>query len=161
MINKLDVSNVEELKKDQLSTVMIWVDGCPACAKAKESYEEIVDKFQDYRFFEMEMKTQEEYDFYSQFVEKEVVMEEVKDEDGDVIYDARGNALQRKARDENGEIVEKAPIQVPRFFVFHGDSAEEENEFGFLGKVDGHNTPMLEQILTNIAQLQEEENEQD
>lgn len=160
MIEKLDVSNVEKLKNDQLSTLMIWVDGCPACEKAKESYKEIQDKFEDYKFYEMEMKENDVYEFYSNFVEKEPSIEEVKDEDGDVIYDARGNALTRKARDENGEVIMKAPIQVPRFFVFHGSSAEEENEYGFLGKVDGHNAEMLEHILTNIKEM-EQENEQD
>lgn len=156
-VNTLQVENLDELKKDQLSVLMIWVNGCSACSEAKEGYAELPKKFQDYKFFEMELNNQAVYDFYSNFTEKQPVMEEIKDEDGDVIYDAKGKALTRLARDENGELVLKAPIQVPKFFVFHGSSIDAENEYGFLGKVDGFNLPMLDQILENIQKMQKEE----
>lgn len=156
-VNTLPVENLDELKKEDLSVLMIWVNGCAACSQAKEGYAELPKKFQDYKFFEMELTNPAVYDFYSNFTEKQPVMEEVKDEDGDIIYDAKGKALTRLSRDENGELIQKAPIQVPKFLVFHGSSIDEENEYGFLGNVDGYNLPMLEQILENIQKMQQEE----
>lgn len=156
-VNTLNVENVDVLKNDKLSVLMIWVEGCSACSSAKEKYAELPEQFADYDFYEMQMSNNTVYDFYSNFVEKEPTMEEVKDEDGDVIYDAKGKALTRLARDENGELILKAPIQVPKFFVFHGQSADAENEYGFLGKVDGFNHEMLVQILSNIRDMQNEE----
>ena len=146
----------EVLKNENFSVLMIWANGCGVCEQAKPQYEGLDSKF-DYDFYKMELG-KESFEFYSQFEEKtQVARIPSVDEDGDPILDARGNQMSQVLRDENGEVVKNVPIAVPKYYVFHGDAADEENPYGLLGKVEGHNLPQLESILANLKDLEEQE----
>jgi len=146
-----DLSNKEDLeilKQEEFSVLMIWADGCHVCAEAKPLFEKLEPKFEDFNFYKVQM-SDENYGFYKKYEEEQEVTVPAIDEDGDVIVDARGNKMTRKTM---GYI-----NQVPKYYVFHGSEATEEDEYGLLGKVDGHNLEQLEAILEQIKAMSEEE----
>lgn len=149
----IDLSNKEDLellKKEEFSVLMIWAEGCGVCAHAKPLYEAIEPKFEDFNFYKMQM-ADENYGFYKKYEEEQEVEVPAIDEDGDPIINARGEQMTRKT---TGYI-----NQVPKYYVFHGSEATEDDEYGLLGKVDGHNLEQLESILEQIKQLEESEDE--
>jgi len=149
-MKELEVEKISSIKENEKTTVMlIWHEHCGICQEVKPKFEQMSKSF-DMEFLTLQLNNEKVYDFYSEFTEKEKVKSPSFDEDGDAILDAQGNQIERFHLDENGEIIEKAPIQVPKFFVFNQAGADEDNEFGFLGKVDGYNVEMLESILTTI-----------
>jgi thiol-disulfide isomerase/thioredoxin len=153
-----DLENIEDcntFKDDNFSVLMIWAEGCGVCQEAKPQFEALESKF-DYKFYKMKM-SEEAYKFYEQYEEKEPVRKPAVDEDGDPILDARGTQMTQIVRDDKGEIVKRAPISVPKYYVFHGEEATEDNEYGLLGKIDGHNLAQLEAILDQISQLEVED----
>jgi hypothetical protein len=50
---------------------------------------------------------------------------------------------------------------VPKYYVFHGSEASEENQYGLLGKVEGHNLEQLKAILGQISEMAKQEENQD
>lgn len=149
-MKELEVGEISSIKENEKTTVMlIWNEHCGICQEVKPKFEDMSKSF-DMEFLTLQLNNEKVYDFYSNFVEKEQVKSPSFDEDGDAILDAQGNQIERFHLDEDGEIIEKAPIQVPKFFVFNQAGVDEDNEFGFLGKVDGYNVEMLQSILTTI-----------
>jgi thiol-disulfide isomerase/thioredoxin len=146
------------LKKDNFSVLMIWAEGCGVCEVAKPQYEQLEESFKNYEFYKMQMD-KESFKFYEQYEEKEVAKKPAVDEDGDPILDARGQQMTQVARDENGEVIMTTPIAVPKYYVFHGEEATEDNEYGLLGKVEGHNLEQLKAILEQISVMEEEDGE--
>ena len=148
MIDLSNKDDLEVLKKEEFSVLMIWAEGCGVCQQAKPLYEAIEPKFEDFNFYKMQM-ADENYGFYKKYEEEQEVEVPAVDEDGDPIIDARGNQMTRKTM---GYI-----NQVPKYYVFHGSEATEEDEYGLLGKVDGHNLEQLEAILGQISSMSEQE----
>ena len=156
-MKELEVSEIESIKGNEKTTVMlIWNENCGICLEVKPKFEDMSKKF-DMEFLTLQLNNEKVFNFYSNFVEKEQVKSPSFDEDGDAILDARGNQIERFHLDEDGNIIEKAPISVPKFFVFNQAGIDEDNEYGFLGKVDGFNVEMLESILTTIEAGEEDE----
>lgn len=150
MISEISIKEINSLKKGvDTKVLMVWSDSCHVCQDIKPKFEEVSDKY-NMDFLTIELKDKKVYDFYSNYVEKQKVKTPSFDEDGDPILNARGQQIESFDYDEEGNIIERAPITVPAFFVFNPEASEESNEYGFLGKVDGHNLPMLESILTTI-----------
>lgn len=148
-----DLSNKEDLeilKSEDFSVLMIWADGCHVCAEAKPNFEKLEPKFKDFNFYKMQM-ADENYGFYKKYEEEQEIEVPAVDEDGDPIVDARGNQMKRKT---TGYIT-----RVPKYYVFNGSEASEDDEYGLLGKIDGHNLEQLEAILGEIEKLQEQEDE--
>ena len=156
-MKELEVAEIESIKENEKTTVMlIWNENCGICLEVKPKFEDMSKKF-DMEFLTLQLNNEKVFNFYSNFVEKEQVKSPSFDEDGDAILDARGNQIERFHLDEDGNIIEKAPISVPKFFVFNQAGVDEDNEYGFLGKVDGFNVEMLESILTTIEKGEEDE----
>lgn len=155
-----DLETLEDcnvFKQEEFSVLMIWAEGCGVCEVAKPQFEALESKF-DYNFYKMKF-SKEAYDFYEQYEDKEVVKAPALDEDGDPILDARGEQMTRTVFDENGEPVKRAPIGVPKYYVFHGEEADDDNVYGLLGKVEGHNLEQLEAILEQISNMEKEDGE--
>lgn len=150
MIDLSNKDDLEVLKKEEFSVLMIWADGCGVCAHAKPLYEAIEPKFPAFNFYKMQM-ADENYGFYKKYEEEKEIEVPAVDEDGDAIIDARGNQMKRKIKTIINE--------VPKYYVFHGSEATEEDEYGLLGKVDGHNLEQLEAILEQIKAMSDEEQE--
>ena len=146
-----DLSNKEDLeilKQEDFSVLMIWAEGCGVCTEAKPLFEKLEPKFEDFNFYKVQM-SDENYGFYKKYEEEQEIEVPAADEDGDPIVDARGNQMKRK--------VKTILNQVPKYYVFHGSEATEDDEYGLLGKVDGHNLEQLEAILEQIKTMSEEE----
>lgn len=159
-LNTLQDAN-DNLKKEQFSVLLIWTEGCHVCETAKPEFDKLESDFSDnFTFYKWKLD-QESYNFYSQYEEKHEVWVDVLDEDGDPIQDFKGNNLKKLLKDDDGNVVKRANISVPKYYVFHGSEASEENPYGLLGKVEGHNLEQLRAILGQISQMaQEEQNEQ-
>lgn len=139
----------EVLKNDNFSVVMYWAEGCGVCDMAKPNFEKLEPKFKNYKFYKVKM-TDETYGFYKKYEEEQKVTVPAVDEDGDPILDARGKQMTRNTM---GYI-----NQVPKYYVFHGSEATDEDQYGLLGKVDGHNLEQLNSILEQIGALEEQDN---
>jgi len=141
----------EVLKNENFSVVMYWAEGCGVCEVAKPNFEKLEPKFKNYKFYKVKM-TDETYGFYKKYEEEQKVTVPAVDEDGDPILDARGKQMTRNTM---GYI-----NQVPKYYVFHGSEATDEDQYGLLGKVDGHNLEQLNSILEQIGALEEQDNEE-
>lgn len=139
----------EVLKEDNFSVVMYWAEGCGVCDAAKPKFAELEPKFKDYKFYKVKMSN-DTYGFYKKYEEEQEVTVPAIDEDGDPIVDAKGTQMTRN--------IKTILNQVPKYYVFHGSEASEDDQYGLLGKVDGHNLEQLEAILEQIGALQEEDN---
>lgn len=156
MINIENLEQANKFKEEDFSVLLIWAEGCGFCEEAKPMFQALEDKFTDFNFYQWKLD-RDSFEFYSQYEEKEPVRIPSLDEDGDPILDARGNQISQLATNENGEVVKRAPISVPKLYVFHGEESTEENPYGLLGKVDGFNMGQLEAILGQIKDMQEQE----
>ena len=154
MVTDLDGSSFDLLKQDKFNVLLIYADACHVCQEAKPKYEELSNSVNGdlFSFYKAPLN-QSIYEFYSQFEEKVPQRTPSFDEDGDPILDAQGNHMSRILRDENGEVVKSAPIQIPKFYVFHPDEASDENPYGLLGKVEGFNIEQLAHILASIEEM--------
>lgn len=141
-------NNYNKLKHDNFSVLLIWSEGCPACQKAKPEYEALESKFSDFDFYNMPLSP-ETLEFYEQYEEPKKVQIPAEDEDGDPIVNAQGKPMMRT--------VERIVRTVPKYYVFHGSESTEDNEYGLLGIVEGHNLVQLEAILTNLEGMVKDE----
>lgn len=158
----IDLQSTQEasdrLSKEQFHVLMIWAEGCHVCQVAKPDFEKLETEFSTFNFMKWQLND-ESHKFYSNFEEKQPVKVDVLDEDGDPIVDADGKKMQKLLKDDNGEVVLEVPISIPKYYVFHGSERGDDNPYGLLGKVDGHNLEQLKHILTQIKLMEEQENE--
>jgi thiol-disulfide isomerase/thioredoxin len=151
-MNILEPNNLDVLKQDNFSVVMIWANGCHFCEQAKPQFDALEPDFPDFIFYKIELTNDSFHNFYKQFEQEELKAVPSVDEDGEPILDAKGNQI----------TVNRLTIStaVPKYYVFHGSEASEENPYGLLGKVEGHNLEQLKAILGQISEMaKQEENE--
>ena len=145
------IQDINTLKtKENTSVLLIWSEGCSVCTEVKPLFKNMSKKFDNMNFLTLQLNSDLVYDFYSKFVEAEDVKQLSLDSDGDPILDANGQPISSYVRDDEGNILRKAPLSVPRYFVFNKESITDTSEWGFLGKVDGHNDELLDHILTTL-----------
>lgn len=138
----------EQIKVNKFSVVMYWAEGCGVCSEAKPLFDKLEDKFKDYEFYKAKMN-EDTYGFYKKYEEEQDVEVPAIDEDGDPIVNARGEQMKRKTKGYLN--------QVPKYYVFHGSEASEDDEYGLLGKIDGHNLEQLEAILEQISDMEQDD----
>lgn len=159
-ITEITPEQIETLKQNSFVCLMYWAEGCGFCEQAKPEYKKIAEDFTFVNFYSIKMD-EESYKFYSRYIPKEQVKIQSKHDDGEPILDADGNPLFTYKKDEDGKILEESPVSIPNFLVFHEKSADNYDEYGFLGNVEGIQMDRLRSILTGIKQqLDEEMNEQ-
>lgn len=139
-----NLKDLDCLKKEDFSVLMVYAEGCEACAKAKPEFEKL-DKNFEYDFYQIPLN-QESMEFYKKYEEQVKIPVPAVDEDGDPIVDAEGKQMTRNEM--------RYQVVVPKFYVFHGSESSEEDEYGLLGKVDGFNVEQLGAILEQMKDLE-------
>lgn len=121
----ITIDQIDEIKNNSKSIVLIYADGCEACSLAKPYFESIEPIFNQFYFYKLQFSP-ELLDFYNRYIPKEEVIEDEK-------------------------IVLKSPIVFPNFMIFINQCIDENNEHGFVGNVGGLDTGYLEAALYNMT----------
>lgn len=150
MIKELDKDQVDAIKANDVSILLIYAEGCAACEAVKPEYKSLPKTFKKLSFFQGDIN--KVIDFYLNYAEKVPAVDIVTDEKGNPIQDNKGNYETKLVRDEKGNTVLKPNIVIPTFYVFVKQEAGPDNPYGFVGGIDGADINTLKQTLEVLNQ---------
>ena len=122
----ITIDQIDEIKNDSKSVILIYAEGCEACNTAKPYFESIEATYDQFYFYKLQF-SEAILPFYNQYIPKELVK------------DAEGNE----------EL--KSRIIFPNFMIFINLCIDENNEHGFVGNVGGFDPGYLEAALFNMT----------
>lgn len=146
----LQINQLETLKQHSKSVVLIWAEGCHACAAAKPAYEALAPKFKQFAFHEMQFSP-DILPFYNQYIPKAPAMEQATSPEGHPLTNPDSTPILRPKLDATGNPILESPIAFPNFLVFLNGFADASNEHGFAGNIPGANIPQLEFVLDKLT----------
>lgn len=149
---------LESIKDEDFTCLFIKSKGCQHCETATPFIEELSQKQIDISFKALEFSSfSETLDFYSKFAEYEQKTEVVRDKDGNPVTDENGNILIRNFFNEDGSPMMTPKIIIPTFLLFHKSCRDEDDEYGFVGRISGHTPEKLEGVLSQFQRMLNEE----
>lgn len=150
-MKEITIEQIDEIKNNSKSVVLIWAEGCEACNKAKPFFSEIESKYDQFYFYRLQFSP-EILPFYNQYIAKQPAMEPFLDEQGNKVLDENGQQLMKLKLDEQGNLIMETPISFPNFMVFVNGFIDELNEHGFVGNIAGLDTGHVEFALSRMSE---------
>lgn len=147
----ITINEIDSIKNNSKSVVLIWAEGCEACNLAKPLYDQIESKYDQFYFYRLQLSP-DILDFYKQYIPKESTMIQSKDAEGNLLFDTESKPVMEWKVDDNGQIIQESPLSFPNFLVFVNGFIDENNEHGFVGNVAGLNIGHLEYALTAMSE---------
>lgn len=127
-----DLNHTSEIPSSKY-VMMIKAEQCHACQAAKPMFESLEAEYPSFEFVRLEF-SEEVLPFYKSVIPAQIV---------------------REKKDVNGQIREvvskQVPISFPNFLFFDPSQKTEENPYGFLGNIVGHNEEGLRHVLTELS----------
>lgn len=147
----ITIEQIDEIKHNSKSVVLIWAEGCEACSQAKPFFETIEPIYDQFYFYRLQFSP-EILPFYNKYVAKQPAMEPFLDEQGNKILDGNGQTLMKLKLDEQGNPIMETPISFPNFMVFVNGFIDELNEHGFVGNIGGLDKGHVEFALSRMSE---------
>jgi thiol-disulfide isomerase/thioredoxin len=152
MITKLmKDDDFNKIKSNSFTCLFIKANGCHHCEDAAPIVEELSNKIPEVTFYSATLGDFPEIiPFYEQFAEQEQTYEFVIDDKGNPVTNSQGQNQVRFFFNDDGSPRMRAKIAFPTFLMFHeSERDEDDNEYGFLGRIDGNMPEKLEGVLTS------------
>ena len=139
--------DLQKIKKSDFSCLFFYAEGCPHCEDAKPIYEKLSKQMKDVDFFKLNAGTfPDVMDFYQQYAEFEQERETVMHDDQPLIVD--GNVITKPVFNDDGTPKMTPVVSIPIFYIFaKSEIDEEDDEYGFVGKINGNMPEKLESVL--------------
>lgn len=142
-----------ELKRKGIQCLFFYLEQCQACNDIKPKVEELSTRYPKVVFSKISLSKEENITLYKRFYsDPQPLVKLSTHDDGEPILDYMGKPLVDYVRDDKGAIVTDTPVSAPHFFIFHNETATEEDEFGFLGEVKG-DIAVLDNILSELDKV--------
>lgn len=113
--------------------MMIKAEQCHACQAAKPMFESLESEFPSFEFVRLEF-SEDVMPFYKSVIKPEIVRQKKK-----------VNGIMREV------VSRQVPVSFPNFLFFDPAQKTEDNPYGFLGNIVGHNEEGLKHILTELS----------
>lgn len=142
--------DLELLKQSEFACVFFHVDGCIHCDNAKPIVEELAQKLTNVDFFTLNANEFTDcMEFYSRYAPQQQVQETVMDGDKPLL-DGQGNVLTTPKFNADGTPLMEPVIAIPVFYVLSNHELEDD-DYGFIGKIDGNQPDKLEGVLSSFV----------
>lgn len=122
MIKDIESNTLSDLKDPRVSILLVYVDGCKACEATKPIYEQLSQVYGNISYFKADLN--KVLNFYVQYADKD-----------------------DPVTDENGNTVVPPKIVAPMFYVFVKEEQSSENEYGWVGGIEGADINALTGVL--------------
>lgn len=149
-MKEITIDQIDEIKHNSKSVVLIYAEGCAACESTKPYFESIEQKYDQFYFYKLQF-SEAILPFYSTYIPKEAVETQAKYDNGDPILMVDNKPLMIAKIDQFGQQVFESPIIFPNFFFFTNTEINENNEYGFVGSIPGFNKESVEYILNEMS----------
>jgi hypothetical protein len=133
------------LKQGRVSVLFVYMPGCRACEMAKAPFEQFSRTYKNIKYFKADINKIME--LYIKFADKTEAYVPVVNENGETAKDESGNVITKLLLDEAGNPVMQPKIIAPMFFIFVKEEQSPENEYGWVGGIDGADVASLENVL--------------
>jgi thiol-disulfide isomerase/thioredoxin len=141
------------IKTSKFSCVFFHAEGCIHCENAKPIVAELDSKLPDVDFFLIQADGfPEAFEFYTQYAELQPVLDTVMNGDKPML-DHNGNVVTVPRIDDSGNPVMEPLIAIPQFYLMANSEIDEDNPYGFIGKVSGFAPEKLEAVLLKFKEL--------
>ena len=149
-MKELNIDQIDEIRNDSKSIILIYAEGCSACDQAKPFFDKIESIYDQFYFYKVNFSP-EILPFYNKYTLKSPVMIQPKNVDGVLLNDENGKPIIQFKLDEEGKQILETQVQFPNFFVFVNELITEENEHGFAGNIAGFNPGHVEFALSQMS----------
>lgn len=144
-IKEITKKTLKNLKKNRVSVLLVYMPGCQACEMTKEPYKQFSEVYNNISFFQADMNKVVE--FYSQYADKQEAYVPEVDENNEPKKDEKGNVITKLLLDDAGNPVMVPKMVAPMFYVFVKEEQSSENEYGYVGGIDGADIQTLNGVL--------------